>query len=64
MGPGTSSMHDPFRNAFVVEMRDLFPKYEVFQKGWAALAALERVLVVGNRVPWLVVSACAGVPAR
>jgi hypothetical protein len=32
MGSGTSGMHDPLRNAFVIEAMDLLTRNGVFQK--------------------------------
>ena len=39
-------MHDAFRNAFVIEVRDLFAKDEIFQQRRTAIARFERVLIV------------------
>ena len=39
-------MHDAFRNAFMIEVRDLLPQDEIFQQRRAAISGLERVLIV------------------
>ena len=49
MSGGSAGVHDPFRNAFVVEVGDLLPKVEVLQQAWTPLACLEGV--VGVREP-------------
>src|SRR6478609_1638981 len=47
--PGAARMHDPFRNAFMVEMGDLLPQDEVLEQRRTAQARLQRVLVVRYR---------------
>ena len=44
-----ASVNDPFRDAFVVEMKDLFAEMEIFESGRTARSYFERVLIVGNR---------------
>ena len=41
-------MHDAFRDALVIEVRDFFTQNEVLQQRGAAFASLQRVLVVCN----------------
>ena len=48
MSAGAPGMDDPLGNSLVVEMRDLFPENEILEKGRAAVAALETVLIVGD----------------
>ena len=42
-------MHDTLGNALMVEMRDLLAQDEIFEQRRAARAALQRILVVGDR---------------
>src|SRR5271170_7625834 len=44
-----SSMNNAFRNAFMIEVKNLFPKVGVFHRGRPARPNSERILVVGNR---------------
>ena len=46
---GAARMHDTLGDALMVEMRDLLAQDEIFEQARAALAALERILVVGDR---------------
>ena len=39
MRAGAAGVYDPFRNTFVVEMRNLFSKNEVFEQRRAAIAS-------------------------
>ena len=48
-------MDDALGDALVVEVGDLLAQDEVFEQRRAARAGLELVLVVGDRMPWLVV---------
>ena len=49
MRPGAARMHDTLGDALMVEMRDLLAQDEIFEQARAALAALERILIVGDR---------------
>ncbi|MNR03672.1 hypothetical protein D3C85_1195810 [compost metagenome] len=60
MGPGTAGMHDAFRDALVVKMRDLLTHDEVFKQRRATVASLEGVLVVGNLDPLIGAQGLAG----
>jgi len=43
-------MHDPFRNAFMIEVEDdLLPEVEVLDQRRSTRADFQRVLIVGNR---------------
>ena len=42
-------MHYPLGNAFMIEMKNLLAKMEIFQRGRPARADFQRVLIVGNR---------------
>ena len=44
-----AGMHDALGNALMVEVEDLFPKVEVFERGRPAPADAKRILVIGNR---------------
>src|SRR5271156_6501704 len=44
-----SSMNNAFWNAFMIEVKNLFPKVGVFHRGRPARPNSERILVVGNR---------------
>jgi hypothetical protein len=46
MRAGAARVHDAFRDALVVEVRDLFAQDEVFEQ-----RRLQRVLVIGDRDP-------------
>ena len=46
MGSRAAGMNDPLGNSFMVEVGDLLAKDEVFEERAAALACLERVLIV------------------
>src|SRR5512145_639259 len=39
-------MDDAFGNAFVIEMRDLFPQNKIFQESGTTIACFERVLII------------------
>jgi len=39
-------VHDPLRNAFVIEMRNLLSEMEIFHQGGAADAGPQRILIV------------------
>jgi hypothetical protein len=41
-------MNDALRDAFVIEVHDLFPKHEIFEKNGASLADFQRILIVGD----------------
>ena len=41
-------MHNPLRNAFMVEMRNLLAKYEIFEQSGSAPASLQRILIIGD----------------
>ena len=43
-----AGMHDPFGNALVVEMEDLFTQDEVFKQRRTAFTGFEAVLIVRN----------------
>src|SRR5690606_29479593 len=45
---GSSGVHDPLRDALVVEVRDLLPKVVVLEEGRAAGAGLEGVVRVAQ----------------
>ena len=49
MRPGAARMHDALGDALMVEMGDLLAQDEIFEQARAALAALERILIVGDR---------------
>ena len=49
VGGRAAGMHDPLRDALVVEVGDLLPEVEVLQQRRSAVAGLERV--VGVRQP-------------
>lgn len=49
MGAEAARMHDAFRDALVIEVKNLLAEMEVFERHRPANAYLERVLVVGNR---------------
>ena len=40
MSGGSSGMNDPFRNALMIEMGDLFAQDEIFQQGGTPSASL------------------------
>jgi hypothetical protein len=42
-------MHDALGDALMVKMGDLLAQDEIFEQARAALAALERILIVGDR---------------
>jgi hypothetical protein len=42
-------MHDALGDALMVEMGDLLAQDEIFEQARAPLAALERILIVGDR---------------
>ena len=42
-------MHDALRDALVIEMGDLLAQDEILEQRRAARAALERILIVGDR---------------
>jgi hypothetical protein len=44
-------MHDPFRNAFMVEVEDLLSEVEILDQRRSTRADFQRVLIVGNRSP-------------
>ena len=44
-----SSMNDPFRDAFVIEMKNLFAKMKILHRGRSASPYFQRILIVGNR---------------
>ena len=46
---GTTGMHDPLRNTFMIEMGDLLPQVEVLEKSRPATAGLQGM--VGIRQP-------------
>ena len=48
---GAAGVDDPLGDALVVEVGDLLPEDEVLQQGGTPQAGLERVLVVGDRLP-------------
>ena len=39
-------MYYPFRNSFVVKMKDFLPEMEIFHGGWAASADFERIMII------------------
>ena len=49
VGAEPAGVDDPLGDALVVEVEDLLPEVEVLEQRRAALAGLERVLVVGDR---------------
>ena len=49
MGAGAARVHDALRDALVVEVGDLLAEVEVLEQRRAALAGLQRVLVVVDR---------------
>ena len=49
MRAGAARMHDALGDALMVEMGDLLAQDEIFEQARAALAALERILIVGDR---------------
>jgi hypothetical protein len=53
VGAEASSMNNAFRNAFMIEVKNLFPEMGVFQRGRPASPNPERILVVGHRRPLL-----------
>ena len=55
VGAGAARVDDALRDALVVEVGDLLAEVEVLEQRGAALARLERVLVVVDRQPWFVV---------
>ncbi len=42
-------VHDPLGDALMIEMKELFAKMKVLERGRTARADLQRILVVGNR---------------
>jgi hypothetical protein len=42
-------MHDPFRNAFMIEVEDLLPEVEILDQRRSTRTDFQRVLIVGNR---------------
>jgi hypothetical protein len=44
-------MHDPLRNAFMVEMENLLAEEEVFEQRRAAGTQSKAVLIIGNSRP-------------
>ena len=46
MSGGASGVNDPFGNAFMIEVSDLFPQDEIFQQRRTTVSGFERVLVV------------------
>ena len=42
-------MNNAFRNAFMVEVKNLFPKVRVLERGRTASPNSQRILIVGNR---------------
>jgi hypothetical protein len=46
---GAARVHHPLRNAFVIEVRDLFAEVKVFQQGGPAVACLQGVVGVMRR---------------
>ena len=55
MSGGAARVNDALGNALMVEVRDFFPKDEVLQQRLAAQSCLERILIVADGTPWLVV---------
>ena len=49
----SASVNHSLRNPLVIEVEDLFPKVEVLQRGRAARANFQRILIVRNRHPLL-----------
>ena len=45
----TARVNDPFRYALVIEVKKLLAKMKILERGRAASADLQGVLVVGNR---------------
>ena len=52
---GAAGMNDALGDALMIEVVDLFAEDEIFEQGRTALAGLERVFIVGDDMPWLVV---------
>ena len=53
MSAESASMNYALRNSFMIEMKDLFPKVEVLERGRPASANFQGILIVGNRHPLL-----------
>ena len=48
MRPIAARMDNPFRDTFVIKMKDLFAQGEILKQGWARCADAQRILVVGD----------------
>ena len=56
VGRRAARVHDALGDALVVEVGDLLAQDEVLEQRGPAQPGLQRVLVVGDGTPWLVVS--------
>jgi hypothetical protein len=53
MSAESAGMNYTLRNSFMIEMKDLFPKVEVLERGRPASANFQGILIVRNRYPLL-----------
>ena len=49
MRTGPAGVHDSLGDALVVEVRNFFAQYEIFEQRGSSRAGLERILIIRNR---------------